>query len=62
MEYCAGGSVSDIMHACDSALEEDLISYVCSETLAGLAYLHGIGKVCAVLRCAVLHCAVLCWW
>ena len=45
MEYCAGGSLSDIMHANDSCLEEDTIAYVCREALAGLAYLHSVGKV-----------------
>ena len=26
-------------------LDEEVIAYVCRETLAGLAYLHSIGKV-----------------
>ena len=45
MEYCSGGSVSDIMAASDAPLDEDLIAYVCRETLAGLVYLHSLGKV-----------------
>ena len=45
MEYCAGGSVSDLIRANEGALEEPLISHICMETLKGLAYLHGIGKV-----------------
>ena len=45
MEYCSGGSISDIMAATDAPLDEDLIAYVCAETLAGLAYLHTMGKV-----------------
>ena len=115
MEYCAGGSVSDIMHTCGrcapaslaaargqgvaallpwlllllllllllrpvgwsvtchgsslalnccvpsscsprcpclarlsppcSGLDEDMISYICAQTLAGLSYLHSLGKV-----------------
>ena len=45
MEYCAGGSVSDIMAACGTALDEGIIAYICAETLAGLTYLHSIGKV-----------------
>ena len=46
MEYCGGGSVADLMHASDVPLDQDMISYICAETLAGLAYLHSIGKAC----------------
>ena len=45
MEYCGGGSVSDLIHVADGHLDEELISYICCEMLAGLAYLHSIGKV-----------------
>lgn len=45
MEYCAGGSVSDIMHTSGGGLDEEMIAYVCSQALAGLAYLHSLGKV-----------------
>jgi serine/threonine-protein kinase 24/25/MST4 len=45
MEYCAGGSVSDVMHTCGGGLDEDMIAYICAQTLAGLAYLHSLGKV-----------------
>ena len=45
MEYCGGGSVADLMHGSDVPLDQDMISYICAETLAGLAYLHSIGKV-----------------
>lgn len=45
MEYCAGGSVSDLMRAADAPLSEDLIAFVTANTLAGLAYLHSVGKV-----------------
>lgn len=51
MEYCAGGSISDIMHACNAPLEEDVISYVCNETLAGLTYLHAMGRVHRDIKC-----------
>ncbi len=51
MEYCAGGSVSDIMHACNAPLEEAVISYICSETLAGLVYLHALGRVHRDIKC-----------
>lgn len=47
MEYCGGGSVSDLITvAKDMHLEEDLVAYLVSEILAGLTYLHSIGKVC----------------
>lgn len=45
MEYCAGGSVSDLMRAADAPLPEPLIAFVTRHTLAGLAYLHSVGKV-----------------
>lgn len=48
MEYCAGGSVSDLMRAADAPLPEELIAFVTAHTLAGLAYLHSVGKVGAV--------------
>ncbi|KAH7623904.1 putative Serine/threonine-protein kinase dst1 [Nannochloris sp. 'desiccata'] len=51
MEYCAGGSVSDIMHACNAPLEEAVISYICAETLAGLVYLHALGRVHRDIKC-----------
>lgn len=51
MEYCGGGSVADLMHASDVPLDQDMISYICAETLAGLAYLHSIGKACSTLCC-----------
>ena len=46
MEYCAGGSVYDLMRAADAPLPEPLIAFVTRHTLAGLAYLHSVGKVC----------------
>ncbi len=51
MEYCAGGSVSDIMNACEATLDEAVISYICAETLMGLAHLHTIGKVHRDIKC-----------
>ncbi|KAK2078182.1 hypothetical protein QBZ16_004050 [Prototheca wickerhamii] len=51
MEYCAGGSVSDIMHVKGSGLSEELIKYIVGETLAGLTYLHSVGKVHRDIKC-----------
>ena len=46
MEYCGGGSVSDLIQAnLNAPLDEEVIAFICRETLAGLAYLHSIGKV-----------------
>ena len=46
MEYCGGGSVSDLIQAnSNQPLDEEVIAYICRETLAGLSYLHSIGKV-----------------
>eukprot|EP01024_Parvocaulis_polyphysoides_P053220 TRINITY_DN52949_c0_g1_i2.p2 TRINITY_DN52949_c0_g1~~TRINITY_DN52949_c0_g1_i2.p2 ORF type:complete len:177 (-),score=11.24 TRINITY_DN52949_c0_g1_i2:744-1274(-) len=45
MEYCGGGSVSDLLSAAlgkSSTLPEGVISYVVKETLKGLIYLHSI--------------------
>lgn len=51
MEYCAGGSVSDIMHTCGSGLDDEMIAYICGQALGGLAYLHGMGKVHRDIKC-----------
>lgn len=61
MEYCAGGSVSDIMHVKGSGLSEDLIKYIVGETLSGLAYLHSVGKVgCSCKRGWAVNHSALC--
>ncbi|XP_077521232.1 MAP4K3-like protein hppy isoform X6 [Amblyomma americanum] len=44
MEYCGGGSLQDIYHI-TGPLSEQQISYMCRETLKGLAYLHFVGKM-----------------
>ena len=33
MEYCGGGSVSDIVKTLNASLEEKFIQYICAETL-----------------------------
>ena len=40
MEYCGGGSVSDIMVSANMTLAEDLIAVVSAAVLKGLVYLH----------------------
>ena len=37
--------MTDLIHAADMPIDEDIIAYICREILAGLAYLHSIGKV-----------------
>lgn len=44
MEYCGGGSLQDIYHI-TGPLTEIQITYMCRETLTGLAYLHSMGKM-----------------
>ncbi|KAG0051486.1 putative protein serine/threonine kinase, partial [Gryganskiella cystojenkinii] len=43
MEYCSGGSCSDLMKA--ASFKEDYIAIICRELLKGLEYLHGEGKL-----------------
>ena len=45
MEFCAAGSVSDVMRLCDMCLEEDMIAVICQYVLRGLCYLHEIRKI-----------------
>ena len=53
MEFCGGGSMADLVHASgDTPLTEDAIAYLCAETLAGLRYLHAIGKARAPCQAA----------
>ena len=40
MEYCGGGSVSDIIGTLDRPLTEAHIATICRESLKALAYLH----------------------
>lgn len=54
MEYCGGGSVADLMQAADAPLDEEVIAWLCCETLAGLAYLHSMGKVLLVFLSLLL--------
>ena len=45
MEFCAAGSVADVMRICDACLSEAMIADVCIQVLRGLAYLHGNRKI-----------------
>ena len=45
MEFCAGGSVSDILHILNRGLTEDQIAMVMYYVLKGLEYLHDIKKI-----------------
>lgn len=40
MEYCAGGSVCDLMAVCERTLSEAQIAAIVKQSLLGLAYLH----------------------
>jgi serine/threonine protein kinase len=47
MEYCEGGSMTDILEAnAGYSLPEDCIRAVCASIVLGLEYLHGIANVC----------------
>lgn len=43
MEYCSGGSCSDLMKA--GVFKEDYIAILARELLRGLEYLHAEGKL-----------------
>ena len=45
MEYCGGGSLSDLTMKGRVPLKEDEIRYVISEVLIGVAYLHENNKI-----------------
>ncbi len=45
MEYCAGGSISDIMTILGKSLNEEQIAVVTHYVLLGLKYLHSVKKI-----------------
>jgi serine/threonine protein kinase len=47
MEYCAGGSMTDMIEAnAGFSMPEDCIRAVCASIVLGLEYLHGMANVC----------------
>ena len=47
MEYCEGGSMSDLLEAnAGYLLPEDCVRAVCASIVLGLEYLHGVANVC----------------
>lgn len=51
MEYCGGGSVSDIMVSASMTLTEDLIAVVSAAVLKGLVYLHKNKNIHRDVKC-----------
>jgi len=51
MEYCGGGSISDLLRARKQPLSEESISVVLSDTLKGLDYLHEQRKIHRDVKC-----------
>ena len=45
MEYCSCGSIRDIINASGKPISEMAISYICSEALLGLQYLHQRNRI-----------------
>jgi serine/threonine kinase 3 len=45
MEYCAAGSITDIMKVCLVTITESQIASICKDTLQGLQYLHDSRKL-----------------
>lgn len=42
MDYCAVGSIRNLLETCNSPLNENEIGYVLTGALKGLDYLHGM--------------------
>lgn len=55
MEYCAGGSISDIMTILGKSLNEEQIAVVTHYVLLGLKYLHSVKKIRAFSPSASLR-------
>ena len=55
MEYCGGGSLSDLIMKGKFHLKEEEICYVMSEMLLGVAYLHEQKKIHRVFVLLLIH-------
>lgn len=51
MEYCAAGSLQDLMMITQKTLQEDQMAVLLRETLKGLQYLHGKKKIHRDIKC-----------
>lgn len=51
MEYCAAGSVLDLMFACNATLIESTSKIICASVLIGLEFLHAGGLIHRDLKC-----------
>lgn len=45
MDYCAAGSIRNLIEMCNSPLNEMEAAYVISATLKGLVYLHAMNII-----------------
>lgn len=51
MEYCGGGSLSDLVNSTGPLVDENTIRYIVSETIKGLIYLHSLKKIHRDIKC-----------
>jgi serine/threonine protein kinase len=51
MEYCGGGSVSDLLHVRKNTILEPEIQVILRDTLMGLEYLHTQRKIHRDVKC-----------
>ena len=45
MEYCGGGSLSDLMKLVNNTFTEEQIAVICKYVIQGLAFLHENGRI-----------------
>ena len=45
MDYCAGGSIRNLIETCNKPLSEQNVAYVVTGVLKGLAYLHSMNII-----------------